>query len=152
ADPRSLATRVIILGNLLKPAPQYQRSLQALKNPDASPGRPIERFLRLPSPSPEAAEADTTLTFTKQADAAPGASWARAHVLQPGIAPAPGAPVPPDAPPALLALRGASLTVGSSPPRSLPFPGGKRPVAPEGLLVLDWNNDFRPDLALAGAA
>jgi hypothetical protein len=36
---------------------------------------------------------------------------------------------------------------------AIPFPGGPKAVAPSaaGVLSVDWNNDYRPDLLLAGA-
>src|SRR5205823_6760063 len=47
--------------------------------------------------------------------------------------------------------REVRLLGAEAPP--LPFPGGPKAVAPTaaGVLALDWDNDFRIDLLLAGA-
>jgi cytochrome c-type biogenesis protein CcmH/NrfG len=55
--------------------------------------------------------------------------------------------------PAILVANGKEVRRADAAGPALPFPGGPKGVAPTaaGVLALDWNNDLRTDLLLAGA-
>jgi len=63
-DVQALATRLIVLGNLLLTTPAYQAGLAEVTTPGAATGEPIERLMRLPPPSASPAEPDLALTLT----------------------------------------------------------------------------------------
>ncbi|MGV3719448.1 MAG: tetratricopeptide repeat protein, partial [Actinomycetota bacterium] len=164
AEPRSLTVGVQMLGNVLKGTRQYQPSVAALGAGDAKTvGTPIERFLKLQQPVSTPAPRDESLAFTPEPLAQGKAAWAVTRLLQPeqpsragqgGVggeaAPAetPGASTRRDAPPTLIYPRAAAVVLEGG--QVLPFPGPSSPAAPQGVLSVDWNDDFRPDFVLAG--
>lgn len=164
------------LWNVLKGLPQYRKDVEEIggnSEPDKL-GVPLERFIVLPPPAPTPAPPDTTLTFGAQPVPGAGGGWTLARTLTPvpevppvaaqsyitqseseqaahtyGLSASQEGPV--------WTLLANGRTVRLSPPTgvpvSLPFPGGPSatPPTPDGVLLLDWNNDFRPDLLLSGA-
>ena len=123
-----------VLKNVLQRDSAYQRSIAALTNPDRAEGETLEQFVRLPPPSPTAAPADLSVTFSS-ASPAPGGEWAKFfHAAK-------------DGGPLTLSGSAHAVRVGSG-NVSLSSPG----ATPDGVLPLDWNNDFKTDLLLAGTS
>jgi cytochrome c-type biogenesis protein CcmH/NrfG len=137
------------LNNNLQPEHVYVHDSQAV-GPDAQlEGEPIQQFLRLAPMRATASPPDTEMTFEAAplpgpvAEAVAGARW---DVILPVW-------LTQDAEPVVLAANGREVrrATGDAPP--LEFPGGAKAVPPSarGVLPVDWNNDFRTDLLLAGA-
>src|SRR5262249_24331253 len=130
--------------NVLVRTPEYRASQAAVKLPTGAIGEPLTRFVRLPSPSPLASPADTSLSFAKSSPTSAPAAWAGAISLDGESAPA------------VIVADGREAHVKSDKlpdAQTLPFPGGSAmtPPGPEGVLGLDYNYDFKTDLAFAGA-
>ena len=137
ADPRERKVAVVTLRNLLL-EDAFREGIAALQSDFGEVAPPLERFLALASPSAEPAEPALDLSFVAEPIAAPGAIWAKAAYLQA------------DGPPSLLlgSADQLELRLGDAEPVRLDeTPGG---VAAEGALPIDWNNDQRVDLVLAG--
>ena len=139
---RAAATRTVFLKNVLMRVPEYRLSLAALKPPPGDEAEPFTQFLEMQSPSFEPAPPDASLEFNSEP--LPNGATGRWHwvgAIPLGIEePATALEANPDK---------VHLTTGPT----LPFPGGasKTPPAPEGILGLDFNYDFKTDLVLAGA-
>jgi hypothetical protein len=135
------------LANVIQSQRGYGRDRLAFGSPAPQEGEPLRRFLRLPPAPPAASDPDLELTFR----AAPLAAHA-------GLPKTPWAVVLP-----VWMSRGVPGTVFVADARevrrtdldgpALSFPGGSqlRPPSEAGVVPLDWNNDFRTDLLLAGA-
>lgn len=128
-------SRTLVLANLLRPEPAYARGLTAVDPPNL-PGTSIQTFIVLApvprTPSPP----DMELAFA--GEPVPGAPPGRWDTILPLWLTGEGQPVLFVANAKELRQAGsdaglAGLTVGTN-----------------GLLTLDWNNDFRSDLLLAG--
>jgi tetratricopeptide (TPR) repeat protein len=129
------AFQAILLANLLKQEPAYGRD-RALVDPDRLPGTPLMAFLRL-TPAPRApATADMDLTFL--AEPLPGAPAGGCDCVLPVWLTGEG-------PPAVFVASAKEVRqLGAA--WSLASPA----ASADGVLALDWNNDFRTDLLLAG--
>src|SRR5262245_1972542 len=143
ADPKSAATKVMFLKNVLLREPVYRAALAEVSTPRSEIGRPLLRFLRLKNPDPEPAPADAALTFAVDpaAGAASAVSWIGAVSLT-----GEGNPVV-----ATLDAAGIHVSSASAPGACrnwTPEPGG-RPM-PDAVAAADLNYDFRTDLAIAG--
>ncbi|MGA2095481.1 MAG: FG-GAP-like repeat-containing protein [Candidatus Acidiferrum sp.] len=141
-NPRTAATRTTFLRNTLMRVPEFRESLAVLKAPPGEEAEPFTHFLRLPTPDFTPAPADTALAFTLQpVSNGDAGSWNWIGAIALGSA---GAPVIAEA-----NGREVRLATGAK----FPFPGGPSAVAPlpEGILQIDFNYDFKTDLALAGA-
>ncbi len=141
-DTRALATQVAFLRNMLVRLPAFRHDLTSVRIPAEDIAELITRFIRLPQPQNAPAPSDTTLNFA--AGTLPFAgetswSWVGAIVL-----------TAEDAPSIVLANQNA---VQPSEGILLPFPGGPADasVAPHAITGLDYNYDFRTDLAFAGS-
>jgi Tfp pilus assembly protein PilF len=138
-SPAEATTPVIFLRNVLLQAPEYRAAQAALTTPRAEVGEPMTRFLVLPNPDPRPAPHDAALTFAVDASpvvAAPGAAWAGAVWLTG------------DGLPVVATATASEVRVGDA---LLPFPGGPGlPPAPDGVLPVDLDSDFRTDLVMAG--
>jgi Tfp pilus assembly protein PilF len=131
------------LENLVRPEPAYKRSRQALDPPGAQAGTSFQKFLRLAPVRPTPAPPDRELTF--QAEPLPGANR-QGSALVPVWLTGQGTPV-------VFVANGKEARQAGSKAPALLFPGGAAatPPSPDGLLALDWNNDQRNDVLLAGA-
>jgi tetratricopeptide (TPR) repeat protein len=141
-EPRAAATRSIFLRNVLMQVPAFRASLSDIKPAPGDEAQPFTHFLRLPSPSSTPAPADTAISFTPRPVPnmnGSGWSWIGSVSLD-----GQGAPT-------VVAANAHEVKLSSG--ASFPFPGGAVSVAPtpEGILPLDFNYDFKMDLALAGA-
>jgi tetratricopeptide (TPR) repeat protein len=146
-DFRQAAISLTFFENVIKPRPEYQQSLAQLGvGSVAAVGTPLRTFLRLKLPAPEAAAADSALTFqmenpfktTPRPDfvlAAEQAGEGRSTLL--------------------LSLSGESLQAGETlqagESASLPFPGLSTEASPASIGVADLNSDFQQDLICVGA-
>ncbi|HKG22225.1 MAG TPA: FG-GAP-like repeat-containing protein [Blastocatellia bacterium] len=140
-NPRMAASRVAFLRNVLVRVPDYRQSLAEVRFPPEVVGEPVTRFLRLPSPDPDPSPPDEALAFRPEQAVANDSGrwqWARAVSLSG------------EGEPAIVRANGSEVLAGDA---RLPFPGGPGNAPPEffGVAPLDFNYDFRTDLALAGA-
>jgi Tfp pilus assembly protein PilF len=128
--------------NCLIREPSYVLARNRTDPRDAQMGTSLQNFLRLQplraAPSPP----DRALTFTS-APMTPGKHW---DVTLPVWLNA-------DALPVIFAANSGQVVQVEGRGLVLPFPSGKAEIAPSrnGVVALDWNNDFRMDLLLAGA-
>ena len=141
ADVRSATIKTTLLRNVLWRVPDFRRSFSRLKAPAGEGLQPYTRFVRLVSPELKTAPPDFALRFNVQpivdADHRP---WNWIGAIQLASA---GAPTL-----AWANARELHLANGVT----LSFPGGssEAPPSPEGILQLDFNYDFKTDIALAG--
>jgi tetratricopeptide (TPR) repeat protein len=147
AQPAQAQLNLLEFEHLLQTELGYSRSKFAVDPPDASVGEPIERFLKLQPLRPTASAPDTALTFT--AEPIPDGSSigvGRWDVVLPvWLTGGPDAAV-------FVANAQQVRRIDVAGPM-LTFPSGPKTVAPtaHGVLALDWDNDYRTDLLLAGA-
>ncbi|HWP43300.1 MAG TPA: FG-GAP-like repeat-containing protein, partial [Blastocatellia bacterium] len=142
ADPRGAGTRVAFLRNVLVRLPEYRNSLAAVRLPAGEIGEPFMQFLKMESPSPLPSPPDTALAFDAAPETAintPGWAWT-GHIFLNGES----------GPIQLVANASQAQPAGGA---GLSFPGGAAttPPSPDGVLALDFDYDFKTDLALAGA-
>jgi Tfp pilus assembly protein PilF len=138
-DPRAAAVRIAFLRNSLMRSPEFRQSLSMIQPAAGNEATPFERFLLLPTPSFTPPPADMVLHFNTSsvANTADGFTWVRAISLN-----GEGAPVM-----AMANSRKVMLASGAT----FPFPGAaNEPLAPESILPVDFNYDFKTDLVLAG--
>lgn len=138
ADPKKPSTVAPLLRftNVLKAERGYARKAAEIQPPDSLLGDPLRAFLTLPASVPQPAAADAALAFARDESAAfPAGAW---KTVLPVWLSSEGNPV------TFLAsdteLRRADQEV------SIP----SIPAAPGGLVAIDWNNDQRTDLLVAG--
>ena len=136
------ARSVAFLRNVLVRSTVFRESLAQVRTPTELIAEPFGRFLRLSPPSPNPSPADQALTFTRAP--LPGAGTAASVAFAVSLDGA-AAPIP-------VAADNREIRVGAQPARGLPWPGtgaGPAPAA-NSILAIDWNRDFRMDLAVAG--
>lgn len=140
--PAIAATRSIFLRNVLMQVPAFRRDLAELRSAPGEEAQPFTTFLKLPAPQSRPAAADMAMRFVPEPLASPqnavwdwigAASFSEARL------------------PAIITANAKTVSLMGGP--SYPFPGGAKAVAPgpDAVLVVDFNDDFRPDLVLAGA-
>jgi hypothetical protein len=129
-------------------------------------GNPLLRFVRLEAMRPSPAAPDRELAFKVDFYLGPGKDrWDVAQIIWlirederrslenfakgGGLSAQPGEHIEP----AVLVANSAEVRRIGKDPFTLPFPSGVKTVAPSsaGVLALDWDNDLRTDLVLAGA-
>ncbi len=142
ADFKQAGTRVAFLRNVLLREADYRKSLTEIRTPPEILAEPFTQFVKLPTPSSTAAIPDDKLNFISQPIAEMGPkrrSWCGAISLS-----SEGKPT--------LMCAGLDLQIAGGP--SLVIPGGK-PESPDdgpgpnNFLGLDYNYDFKTDLAIA---
>jgi Tfp pilus assembly protein PilF len=129
------ARDVAFLRNVLVRTTVFRESLTAVRTPVELIADPLERFLVLPSPASKPSPADDALTFARQ-PVAGSATAALATVLDDSGQP-------------------AIVTIGDREVRVIRLLQGldEKSLLASGIthvLPLDWNRDFKMDLALAG--
>jgi Tfp pilus assembly protein PilF len=141
SNPRAAAPRVQFLRNVLLRLPEYRQSRLAVEDPPEILSEPFTRFLRLESPSPEPAPPDDALTF----DVQPAQDFADGNFSSSGAVYLTG-----EGTPALLFADGREARLSGG--VHLAFPGGAQAVqpTPAGIAALDFDYDFKTDLAMAG--
>jgi len=122
--------------NVLRGESGFNRNFVGVNPPDAFVGTPLRSFLRLKPIRHEPATADMELTFTaEQISGAPAGRWEDAMLIWLTGEGLPAVFVANDRE---MRQAGAAIALGSF------------PVSADGIVALDWNNDFRTDLFLAG--
>jgi tetratricopeptide (TPR) repeat protein len=141
-EPRAAATRSIFLHNVLMQVPAFRASLSDIKPQPGDEAQPFAHFLRLPSPSSTPAAPDTAISFTPQ----PLANADNSHWTWIGAVSLNG-----QGPQNIVLADAHHVTLDTG--ATFPFPGGSSSVepAPESILPVDFNYDFKTDLVLAGA-
>ena len=151
-DLARAATQAQLLRNVLVRTPAFRED-QALVSVGAEQiAEPLVRFIRLPSPPATAASPDVTLTYVVEPlrSADPSGrepTWAALAVVPSGG----------DGDAAIFAAGESDVQrvdSAAAATAAFDFPAGAAGTAPtpSGLLPLDWNGDYRMDLALAGSA
>ncbi|HWW74781.1 MAG TPA: FG-GAP-like repeat-containing protein [Pyrinomonadaceae bacterium] len=140
-NTRAAAPRVQFLRNVLVRLPEYRQSRLAVEDPPETLSEPFTRFVTMASPSPKPAPPDDALAF----DAAPAQEFAGGAWAWGGAVSLAG-----EGAPALAFADGRTLQLAGG--VKLAFPGGASALAPSpnGVAALDFNYDFKTDLALAG--
>jgi tetratricopeptide (TPR) repeat protein len=135
-----------ILRNVLAPVPAFSDSLTAVRTPAELIAEPFDRFLVLASPPATPSVPDTSLTFTAEAIGEPSGEPTLVALAFPlGV----------EGSPALVAADADSVQRidGREGTWLLPLrrvPEGPAPTR-ESIAALDWNHDFRTDVALCAA-
>ena len=146
-------TMAQLLRNVLVRTPAFREDLAVVSVGAEQIAAPLMRFLALPTPPASAAAPDETLAYVAE-PIGPAASEAtdRASAEAAALAIVHGGE---DALPAIVATDGEAVRrVGAADAGpAFDFPGGVPATGPvaESLLPLDWNGDYRMDLALVGA-
>ncbi|MBV9928493.1 MAG: VCBS repeat-containing protein [Acidobacteria bacterium] len=142
-NARAAAPRVQFLRNVLVRLPEYRQSRLTVEDPPETLSEPFTRFITLASPSPQPAPPDEALTYNVE----PLEEFGVGNWAWVGAASLTGEGVP------ALIFAGpqvAQLTGGVR----LPFTGAALPAGvaalPAGVAALDFNYDFKTDLAFAG--
>jgi cytochrome c-type biogenesis protein CcmH/NrfG len=140
-NPNRTAQHVMMLKNVLGGEVAYRRSRDAIHTPVGQEGEVIPHFLRLPSPQAKPAAPDTALRFTVEQLAASGGPWTWMNAV---VLDSEGTPV-------VLLAHGHEVRIMDG--AGLRFPGGPEALPPsqDGIVGLDFNDDFKMDLAFAGA-
>ena len=137
------ARATLFLRNSLLPVPAFRQHLAEIRVPSELIAEPFVRFVKLPSPSATPAPPDEALTFAREPlDAGRSMPWTALLAFSPNGTDAPVA----------VAADGQEIRRIDAAATIAPFPGGTPLADPAatGLLALDWNRDYRTDLALAG--
>lgn len=129
---------LLIFANFLKAEPGYAQAAEELSPAGGYTGNPLRSFVRLEPPRHTPAPPDTGITFSAEpVAAAPAGRWDLAlPVWLSGNGP----------PTVFVASAKEARRVGDD--RSLPG----LPLAHDGLVPFDWNNDLRMDLFMVGPA
>lgn len=145
-DPASAGMELAVLAATLEPLPSYARQRDAVLITEQQPDIVLTEFVRLPAPSPQPPAPDLELRFVASVIDAPGAAWLDARPLWLG-----GEAT------ARIALLGSRMLwlagQAGDPPAGQTIPVLSSPAAPNAppaLAALDFDYDFRIDLAIAG--
>ena len=140
-NPRMVALRLSSVKNLLVTDPNYKANLAEVQS--LATGDPIPRLIKTQNPSSQPAPSDTSLKYA--AEPLQGADAASIFTL--------ATPLNDVDPPAVFALAGAAVKRLDK-PMSLPIPQAAPaktfPIPTHPLCALDYDGDFRGDLAIAG--
>ena len=143
------ATLAQLLRNVLVRTPAFREDLAVVSVSAEQIAAPLMRFLRMPSPPATAAAPDESLAYVREPIEPSREGTAAALAMVHGGE---------DATPVIVvtdgeAVRRVATAGGADAGMEFIFPGdasGTRPAA-EALLPLDWNGDYRMDLAIVGA-
>lgn len=144
-DSGRAATAAQLLRNVLVRTPSFREDLAVVSVSAEQIASPLMRFLAMPSPPATAAAADESLAFEAEPMESGAAGAAAALAIVHGGE---------DDTPVIVHTDGGTVRragAAEAEPEG-DFPGGApgtRPAA-EALLPLDWNGDYRMDLALVG--
>lgn len=135
SNPRAAALRVVFLRNTLARVPEYRKSLNDVKTPTAFVSDPFVSFIKLPSPTPQAAAPDLSLRF--ESTPLPGVpetpvSWIGAL------------PLDDHGKPSVIWANATKVQIGGG--ATLPFSGTRA------IVGADLNYDFLLDLVVAGSS
>lgn len=140
---RPAATAILFLRNALLPWPPFQRDMAEITTSDIKVGEPIERFMKLASPSAEPAAADLAVGLASTPLPIGGSGWSCIAAAW----------LKSDGPPALFVANGREVRRADGQGTALAFPGSAASVPPgaDGVLAVDWRNRYSTGLVLAGA-
>ncbi|HZM96374.1 MAG TPA: FG-GAP-like repeat-containing protein [Vicinamibacterales bacterium] len=140
-----LARATTFLRNVLAPVPAFRESLTAVRTPTELIAEPFDRFVALVAPPAQPSPADPSITFA--AEAADNDAAAALLTVFPTI----------EAAPILFAADATNLRRLDGSAAVWPFPTSAKatvgkPSSPSSsaLVALDWNHDFRTDIAMGG--
>ena len=141
ADVQSATIKTTLLRNALWRVPDFRRSFSRLKAPPGEGLQPYTQFVRLVSPEFKPAPPDFALRFDVQPIVdADHRRWNWIGAIQLANA---GTPT-------LAWANARELHLANGVTLSFPGASSEVPPSPEGILQLDFNYDFRTDIALAG--
>jgi tetratricopeptide (TPR) repeat protein len=137
------ARATLLLRNVLVRAPAFRDALAQIRVPSELIADPFMRFVRLPSPAAKPDPDDDRLSYSMEPfESARSTAWGT--VL--------AASVDGTSAPVVFAADAREIRRLGSNGWTLPLPGGASTVVPShAVLALDWNRDFRMDLAIAGS-
>ncbi len=140
ADPRERSVAVVTLRNLLLPTADFQADMAQLQRDFAEVAPPIERFLILQTPDSSPAEPDPSIRFVAEPIEDAGDGWVEAAHLQA------------DGPPSLILGFDDRIEIRpeAGAGEAIVIESPTAPLAPNGVLPIDWDNDQRVDIVLAG--
>ena len=137
-DVAQTSRAVLMLRNALARDTSFAADLAAVRTPPETIADAFDTFLRLPQPEATPAAPDLSVRFaTEDLDPRPATATLAMTLDVTG-------------PPVVFAADAASIWRTGDPDTALPFPGAGVAPGPQGLLGLDWNNDFATDLLAAG--
>jgi tetratricopeptide (TPR) repeat protein len=133
-----------ILRNVLAPVPAFSENLTAVRTPAELIAEPFDRFLVLDSPPATPSVPDTSLTFTAEPIGATGGTM---------VAVALAFPLNVEGTPALVgadAMNVHRIDAAGTWPLPLRRAADNPLPSRDSIVALDWNHDFRTDVALCG--
>lgn len=139
ASPADAGTELTLLAASLDALPGYARARDSLVISEQQPDVVFTRFVRIPAPAPRPPSPDLAMRYTVRPIGAPSAQWRAAQPIWSGNDPV--------ARVALLAPEGVWLAGDTSAERLAATTSSNAVVA---IAPLDFDDDFRVDLALAG--
>ncbi len=144
--PRSAALQSVFLRNALMQVAEFRADLSAIRPAPDNDAQPFTRMVKLPNPSSTPAPADTGIHFSSEPVPGIGAGDGKTRWSWIGAVSLDG-----EGAPTVVVANGQEVRLATG--VSFAFPGGPKAVAPtpEGIVGLDYNYDFKMDLALAGA-
>lgn len=145
SDLQAAATQIAFLTNEVKQLPRYRADRAAVQPPPGQVGELVTQFLRMESPSPQPAPPDSALQFAADSLSAPAGAWDWVGHIS----------LTNEGPPDVMVANGRSawIQTGFQRAETVPFPGGAANASPgpHAITGLDYDYDFRVDLAMAGA-
>jgi VCBS repeat protein/ASPIC/UnbV protein len=141
ANPNRTTQYVMMLKNVLGRDAVYRQDRDAIHTPVGQEGEVLPRFLRLPSPHASPATPDHALTFAVEQLTAGKEQWTWIKAIS----------LDDESLPAVIMAHGHEVRIREG--VLLRFPGGPGALPPgqDGIVGLDFNGDFKMDLAFAGA-
>ena len=138
-NPRPAAPRVQFLRNVLVRVPEYRQGRLAVQDPPEILSEPFTRPLRMEAPPSRPAPPDESLAFEIETPADTGASvWGGAVSLSG------------DGTPTLIFADGREARLSNGVKLALPGGIASTPPSLNSIVGLDFDYDFKTDLALAG--
>lgn len=167
-DPKEVISELSEFGNVLVEERSYKRDKGAVNPQPGFVGKPIYQFLRLPPMRSTPAAPDRAATYIvgphgEATELGVGGNMVRVlwrlnenlrddifRAVLEGRQTKPGMG---DYEALFLVANGREVRLAGGKKSLAPFPGGPNVIPPSqaGLLAVDWNNDYRTDLVLAGA-
>ena len=141
SDLQTVATRVAFVRNVMVRVADYRRDLSLIKPPPGEEAQPFTHFLKMESPTFSPAAADAKMSFSLEPIAnvpRENWDWIGAFALNA------------EGPPSIGFANQKTLWIGDA---TYPFPGGSadRRPGPFAVVGIDFDYDFKTDLALIGA-
>ena len=141
SDVRTAATRVAFLRNVLMRDAEYRRSQDNIKTPPEIVAEPFVRLVTMAPPASSPAPPDEQITFSTEPIGTGAMKWEWCGAIS----------LTSESAPVLVSANTSEVQISGG--AKFAFPGGtsNEPLWPNAVLGLDYNYDFKTDLALAGA-